>query len=192
MKRIATFALAGLIVAYPFIVLGLLSHASLRYVGLGFACVVLARFVLSQTQSSQQLMLPWLSVGLCLLGVTLFTLASISEREWVLRLYPVAVNGLFLLAFSLSLLHPPSVIERIARLREPDLPPFAIRYTRVVTAIWSVFFLLNGALALWTALACSRQTWAWYNGFIAYCLIALLFALEWAVRCCLKVRLSPQ
>jgi hypothetical protein len=54
----------------------------------------------------------------------------------------------------LSLLSGPSMIERLARLREPDLPPEAIRYTRRVTQAWCVFFVFNGGIA--SAPRCSR------------------------------------
>ncbi len=45
-------------------------------------------------------------------------------------LYPVAVNLGLLAVFGYSLFHPPTVVERLARLREPELPPPAIAYTR--------------------------------------------------------------
>src|SRR5262249_42749832 len=47
-----------------------------------------------------------------------------------LKLYPVLVNGAMLGAFGYSLIFPPSMAERFARVREPDLPPQAIGYTR--------------------------------------------------------------
>src|SRR5690349_14501805 len=40
-----------------------------------------------------------------------------------LKLYPVLVNMALLCVFALSLWKPPTVIERLARLRHPDLPP---------------------------------------------------------------------
>ena len=70
-----------------------------------------------------------------------------------------------LLLFGLSLLYPPSMAERFARLREPDLPPAGVRYTRQLTQIWCVFFVANGAAAIVTAFYASREIWAWYNGF---------------------------
>jgi len=58
----------------------------------------------------------------------------------------------------------PSMIERLARLREPRLPQAAIAYTRRVTQVWCVFFAINGAIALVTAIWASDQVWALYNG----------------------------
>jgi uncharacterized membrane protein len=99
-----------------------------------------------------------------------------------LKLYPVLVNGALLAMFAYSLVAPPTVVERLARLREPDLPPQAIAYTRRVTQMWCGFFVINGCAALLTALYASSALWWFYNGFVAYLLIGLLFAGEYCVR----------
>lgn len=96
--------------------------------------------------------------------------------------YPVLLNGLLLALFGLSLKFGPPLIERLARLTEPQLPEVAIRYTRLVTAVWAWFFLANGlvvvALNFWAPLS----WWTLYTGLIAYGLMGLLFAGEWLVR----------
>jgi len=114
--------------------------------------------------------------------VMLVVLAISSNAMYPLKLYPVIVNATLLGLFAYSLVVPPSAVERIARLREPELPQQAISYTRRVTQIWCVFFLLNGALALYTALYASSAQWWVYNGLIAYILMGILFAGEYLVR----------
>jgi len=57
-----------------------------------------------------------------------------------------------------------------------------VAYTRRVTQVWCGFFVLNGSVALVTALWASDATWALYNGLISYCLMGCLFAGEWLVR----------
>lgn len=99
-----------------------------------------------------------------------------------LKLYPVLVNAVLLATFGYSLWTPQSVVERLARLREPDFPPAAVRYTRRVTQVWCVFFILNGGIALATALWASEAVWSLYTGVIAYVLMALLFGGEYLVR----------
>lgn len=99
-----------------------------------------------------------------------------------LKLYPVLVNAALLAAFAYSLASPPSMIERMARLTEPDLPPAAVAYTRVVTQVWCGFFVVNGSIALGTAIWASPAVWSLYNGVIAYGLMGLLFAGEYLVR----------
>jgi uncharacterized membrane protein len=96
--------------------------------------------------------------------------------------YPVLVNAVMLLLFAVSLVHPPTVVERIARLRDPHLPDSARPYLRRVTIAWCVFFVCNGAIALYTATRTSFATWTLYNGFIAYLLIGAMFAGELLTR----------
>jgi uncharacterized membrane protein len=108
--------------------------------------------------------------------------AALNNSEQLLRLYPLAVNTGMLLLFGLSLRTPPSMVERFARLATPDLSAESVRYTRRVTQVWCAFFVFNGAAAAYTALGASRETWALYNGLIAYLLIGLLFAGEWLFR----------
>jgi uncharacterized membrane protein len=87
-----------------------------------------------------------------------------------------------LAVFSTSLRFGPPLVERLARLQEPDLPPFAVAYTRRVTQVWCGFFVLNGSLALLTALYASDRVWMLYNGLLAYVMMGVLFAGEWLVR----------
>lgn len=99
-----------------------------------------------------------------------------------LKFYPVLVNLGLLVTFGSTLFFPPSMIERFARLKEPDLPEQGVVYTRKVTQIWCGFFLVNGCIAAITAIWASNEVWALYNGFIAYILIGLLLAGEWIFR----------
>ena len=112
----------------------------------------------------------------------LVLLAVWANVMFPLKLYPVIVNAMLFGVFAYSLAVPPSAIERIARMREPQLAPQAIAYTRRVTQIWCGFFAVNGAIALYTALYASSAYWSLYNGFVAYILIGLLFAGEYCVR----------
>ncbi|WP_373375786.1 hypothetical protein [Cupriavidus nantongensis] len=99
-----------------------------------------------------------------------------------LKLYPALVNAVLLAVFGWSLWRGPSVVERIARLREPALSSSGVAYTRKVTAAWCLFFFINGSVAAATALFASNRVWALYNGAIAYVLIGAMFAAEWLVR----------
>jgi uncharacterized membrane protein len=104
------------------------------------------------------------------------------NRELSIRLYPVFMNAAMLAAFAATLLKPPSMAERFARIFEPDLPESGVRYTRAVTMVWVGFFFLNGAIALWSVLQPGWTAWLVYNGFIAYVAAGLLFATEYLVR----------
>lgn len=128
----------------------------------------------------------WVAVAAAVLALLTFVFNSILP----LKLYPALVNVVLLTLFTASLRTPPSIIERIARLREPDLPPEGVTYTRKVTIMWCSFFIVNGLIAFITALWASDKIWFWYNGIIVYGLISLLFTGEWLVR--QRVRRAPR
>jgi uncharacterized membrane protein len=80
------------------------------------------------------------------------------------------------------------MIERMARLSDPALPAYAIAYTRRVTQVWCGFFVMNGTLALLTAVWASAAIWSLYNGVLAYVLMGCLFAGEYLVRIVVRRR----
>lgn len=120
----------------------------------------------------------WSAAG----ALVLVAVAVASNAVLPLKLYPVLVNGALLAAFGASLVRGPSMVERLARLREPDLPPEAIAYTRRVTQAWCVFFVANGAVALGTALFATDAVWSLYTGVISYVLMGLMFGGEYLLR----------
>jgi uncharacterized membrane protein len=109
-------------------------------------------------------------------------LTALYDRELSVRLYPAFMNATMLAAFGLTLVKGPSMIERFARIVEPDLPESGVRYTRAVTWVWCAFFVINGSIAAWTALYADWTQWTLYNGLISYIAIAALFAGEMMVR----------
>ena len=94
------------------------------------------------------------------------------------------------LVFFASSLSGESVIEKLARLKEPDLPAAGRRYCRRLTLVWCAFFVLNGLIAFDSAGNRTEVWWALYNGLIAYVLIGCLFAGEWLIRLRIRKR-SP-
>jgi uncharacterized membrane protein len=121
----------------------------------------------------------WIALTLpVLLGLAVVA----TNDETLLLLYPASISASMLILFGTTLLWPPTMVERFARLTQPDLPPRYVRYTRRVTEAWCLFFICNGGTAAYTAFFASRETWALYNGFIAYLLMGALFAGERLVR----------
>lgn len=169
--RVAFVWLATLL--YPLVIYLGLGRFEPRWLGLLLLAIALARAAISRDPV-------WLVAAAG--ALVLVTVSFLANQLLPLKLYPVLVNAVMLAVFAISLRHPPSAIERLARLREPDLPPEAIAYTRKVTAVWCAFFIGNGGIALATALWASDQAWAAYNGLVAYLLMGLLFAGEWLVR----------
>lgn len=116
-----------------------------------------------------------------LLAACLGLATVLTRNELPVLFYPVLVNAAFFSVFAISLRSEQTVIERLARLREPNLPPAAIAYTRKVTVAWCLFFVINGGIALWTTQQ-DRMIWTVYNGAISYLLTGLMFASEWLLR----------
>lgn len=149
-----------------------------RYLHWPFWLVGLALLPLAWRRRNALPGMAWLAPVAALCG----GVALVARNDLPVRLYPVLVNACLLLVFALSLRAPQTVIERLARLTDPDLPPSGVRYTRKVTMVWCGFFALNGTLALLTVLWGDARIWALYNGVIAYIAMACLFAGEWLVR----------
>ena len=179
MRAVIVFAITA---AYPLLVFFGLGHFEPRWLALMLAALAVVRAV-----GSRDRFWWWAAgAGLCLAAVSAF-----ANHSLPLKLYPVLVNAVLLVVFGASLRHPPSMVERLARLREPNLDAHGVAYTRKVTQVWCVFFLANGSIALTTALWASDKTWALYNGLIAYLLIGLLGGVEWLVRRRVKARKTP-
>lgn len=165
--------LGGLTLAYPLLVYWSLGRIDLRWLALGL--IVLAGL---RMWSERQRTWVVVAAGVLLLAA----LAALTHTSWPLKLYPVLVSLAMLAVFGYSLINPPTVIERLARLHDPDLPPHAVAYTRRVTQVWCGFFIFNGSVALFTALWADDRVWALYNGLISYGLMGTLFAGEWLLR----------
>jgi uncharacterized membrane protein len=181
MRRALAAAVAVATVAYPLLVYLGLEHFEPRWIALALVVVAIARAWVSGQAF-------WLvaAAGAAILGAASWW----GNAGLPLKLYPVLVNAVLLCVFAASLRHPPSVIERLARLSEPNLPPEGVAYTRSVTQVWCGFFAVNGSIALVTACWASTAVWTLYNGLIAYLLMGVLFAGEWLVRRRVKARIG--
>ncbi|MDK4573905.1 hypothetical protein [Kingella kingae] len=120
--------------------------------------------------------------GVACLVALFFVCVLIFRQPESMYWYPVWVNVLMLLAFGGSLFAKQSLVERLARLQTPDLPPSGVAYTRKVTQIWCVFFVLNGSTAAVLALLGWHDIWAIYTGIVAYGLMGLLMSGEFLYR----------
>lgn len=175
MKLLITLATA----AYPLLVYAGLGRWDPMWLMLGLAALMSARAWTSRDRL-------WLAAAA---GVLLLGGATVLGGSWLpLKLYPVLVSAALLTLFGLSLLHPPTVIERIARLAEPRLDAAGVAYTRRVTVAWCGFFVVNGALSAGTAVWGSDRLWLLYNGFLSYVFIGLFFGGEWLLRRRMRAR----
>lgn len=121
------------------------------------------------------------ALALVLAGAGLAALLLLAPSLAALA-YPVAVSLATAMIFGLSLIKPPTVIERIARLREPDLSPHGVIYTRRVTMVWTVFLIANALVSGVSAVWGTLEAWTLWNGLISYLLMGMLFVGEMGVR----------
>ncbi|KPZ69596.1 hypothetical protein AN944_02848 [Shewanella sp. P1-14-1] len=163
------------LICYPIAVYLGLQFLPPGAIALLLCAVLIARLALSK-QQLKSMALP------LLVGIGLTAASFIAKRNDWLLFYPVVINLTMLGLFSYSLKQGPSMIERLARLKEPDLPDSAIGYLNNVTRLWCGLFIINGSFALYTAQFASLEWWTLYNGFIAYILMGLLLGGEWLYR----------
>ncbi|EIV8665289.1 hypothetical protein ACONJS_003826 [Vibrio parahaemolyticus] len=179
MRQLLTGLSAIVLFAYPFAVYFGIDKFGLNLVGgLLIAALLLRLFVANKTPLKE---FKFLAFTTGAVGILLVALGMVFKQHGWLKFYPVVVNICMLCVFAFSLKQPQSIIERLARLQEPELPPSGVAYTRKVTMVWCVFFVLNAAFALYTCFL-PVKIWTLYNGLISYLLAGSLFTGEWIVR----------
>ncbi len=166
-----------LFILYPFLIYLGLQEFQPRIIACFLLIAVMLSFMTTMHDKNDGGMsLYWVSTAILVAIITLLL-----DSKFSLFLYPLLVNLAFFTFFTISLFYPPTVIERIARRHRPSLPEKAIVYTRKVTQVWCIFFLLNGGMSLISAFH-SEMWWVLYNGFISYILIGLMLAGEYLIR----------
>lgn len=179
MRQLLTVLSAVVLLAYPFAIYFGLERFGISLVGIVLIFALGIR--LFSVQRSKLKELKSVAQASALVGITLVGLSVWFKQHGWMIFYPVVVNACMLALFAASLKQPQTIIERLARLQEPNLSESGVIYTRKVTAIWCVFFTLNGLTALYTCFQ-SIEIWTLYNGLISYLLAGSLFATEWVVR----------
>lgn len=168
-----------LLLAWPFLIWFGLAHNGLHWLLPLMALLLFVRFRQTRRQAGP---LRVVTQVVAVAGITLCVASYLLKTHQLLLFYPVVVNGVMLAVFGGSLWSAMPVVERLARLRDPNLPAAGVCYTRRVTQIWCAFFILNGSIALGTALYGDMSLWTVWNGMLSYLLMGTLMAGEWLVR----------
>ena len=173
---------AAALVAYPaFVWIGLAS-GSPRTVAIVLSALMVPALVLRKRRSDAEPTLRGLPAVPATILAILLVAAVLDGTAYILAT-PVAANAVLLVSFGVTLrASSRPMIERFARLQEPDLSPPKQAWCRMWTWIWCAFFVANGAAAAALALYAEMKWWAFYNGLLAYALIGCLFAIEWLLR----------
>lgn len=167
------------VVLYPFIVWFGFSRWRADIVAPILAALFLLRWLMFRRRCTA---LGGMTKTLALFGGLLCLAGGLLKNFHLLLYYPVMMSALMLLLFGASLFGPVSLVERLARLRDPMLSPAGVVYTRRVTQVWCLFFIVNGGIALFTCLHGDMALWALYNGGISYLLMGILMGTEWIIR----------
>ncbi len=171
-----TAALVAASILYPGLVYaGRATVPPLAFVALALMLIG-ARLAVSTSPAARVWRLP-----LAAAAVLIAALAAL-DGQLAAKAYPVVLSLGAAAVFGASLLRPPSLIERFARLQEPDLPPEGQAYCRIVTVVWAVWLVVNALVAAGLALWGSDTAWALWTGVVAYMVMGVLFGGEFLVR----------
>ncbi|MEH6477990.1 MAG: hypothetical protein V7727_20025 [Sneathiella sp.] len=164
--------------AYPFLVyFGLNTVKPEILIGVVLVLLGVRVLILRRTMPSKNRLI-WPAIA----AIIFMIAAAFFKASIAVKLYPVGISLMLAAAFLYSVMSPPTAIELIARITEPDLDEKGVQYTRNVTIVWILFFVFNSVVATWTVLYGTVEQWTLYNGLISYCLTGLLFAGEFLVR----------
>lgn len=125
--------------------------------------------------------------GIALLAggtVTLGLAALLQERVAVLYLLEHLAVHVALAGFFLASLGPgrtPACTRFAAQVHE-TLSPTLRGYTRLITWIWGIFFLANGAFSVGLMLSLGSEAWVTYAVYATFPLVVAMFALEYLLR----------
>ncbi|ECI0838808.1 DNA gyrase subunit B [Salmonella enterica subsp. diarizonae] len=172
-------ATGALLLAWPFVIWFGLAHNSLHWLLPLMALLLVLRLRQARKNAGP---MRFVMQSVALAGIALCVASVLLKTHQLLLFYPVVVNAVMLSVFGGSLWSAMPLVERLARLRPPDLPPQGVRYTRRVTQIWCLFFIFNGTIALFTALHGDMRMWTTWNGMLSYLLMGALMAGEWLIR----------
>ena len=125
-------------------------------------------------------------------GIVLLAVAVATGDKTMTLMYPTLVNASLMSLFAVTLWRPPSLAERLARMRGMEVSPEGVAYTRWVTGIWAIFFLFNGSIAGALALRGDIAIWAFYTGVLGYVMAGTLMAAELVFRRFYKARIARQ
>lgn len=181
-RAVAQIIVRGIFILWPVLLLVSLYHDAIRLFFWVSLFLFILRLVLGAPGKNRAL--AFADCAMCLIGAAISISCLAFNISIPILWYPVAVNASLFVVFTGSLFFGRPIVESFARLahKNEELPEKAISYTRKVTYVWIVFFLLNGSVATLTALIADPKLWTLWNGCISYVLMGLLALIEYLVR----------
>jgi uncharacterized membrane protein len=165
----------GFVVAYPFLVYFGLQTLPPSLFGIILLVILAMRFSVFET-ADRVVLLPLLLIFIVYAITTI-----VLDNANLLLYYPALVNFALFAIFANSLRNGEPLLLRMVRSRGIAISKHTPFYLYRLTALWAVFFVINGLVSLWTS-TLSLQFWALYNGLYSYLIIAILGGGEWLFR----------
>ena len=107
---------------------------------------------------------------------------ALVDVELAARAYPVLLSLAAGGVFAITLLRPPSLVERLALAAGDVWSPALRSYCRNVTLVWALWLVVNAAIAAALALAGDDRSWALWTGLFSYMISGALLAGERLLR----------
>jgi len=170
-------------IAYPFLIFFGLSVLPPSFFGLVLLILLGLRFGVLLPEER----LVFLPIILIFFGYAASTMYF--DNAQLLLYYPAFVNFTLFIVFANSLRNEEPVLLRIVRSRGYAISDHTPKYLFWLTAVWAIFFMLNGSVSIWTS-TLSLQGWTLYNGLISYFIVAILGVGEWLFRRYYKKRVG--
>jgi len=174
--RRVTAVFAVIAIAYPFVVYALHERVPFIVLALGASLLLLLRAGFAPSGLMATLRRPLIVVAAAL------AVLSFVDAPLAAKAYPPLVCLMIAALFANSLRRPPSLVERIARLRHPDLSPAGQEYCRRVTWVWVAWLLFNATVATILAASDHIALWALWTGLISHLCTGALFLGEMLMR----------
>jgi uncharacterized membrane protein len=175
-RRLILIAITGLSVLYPAVVWLYHGVVAPSLFVLFALLLVGVRMALMAPDRNR----PW---RLSLIAVAAFLVVlAVIDPDVGTKAYPVLLSLAASYVFAQSLLAPPSLIERMARVRRATVGEGLRVYCRNLTVIWAVWLLANAAIAAVLAVHGSDRAWALWTGCLSYVLSGVLLVGEMGVR----------
>ncbi|GMO30215.1 MAG: hypothetical protein Pg6A_19050 [Termitinemataceae bacterium] len=206
-RSILKFSLGGIAVLYPLLVFlsFVVFDVSALYLSI-FIIVFSILYLLINLTSEEKNLSVQIFINpavLLIIGITGIILNNEAAMRFipifpggtksVIKIYPLLVNAAWFVVFMSSLFFPPNFVYKIASLfdksiRNPDIKPCIIKFSRRSTVVWCVFFALDTIIAWFTIFApqfihlknehTADVIWGIYNGAVTYIAMGVITIIQ--------------
>jgi len=169
---------AVVLILYPVIVVVGMTYLGVRWTAL-IILVLLGRriigLVLSNKEGTRIILYQAIAMA-AIVGI-----AAASKSPFALRIAPFMISLTFITVFASSMRGVP-IIERFARLADPNLSEAEVRYCRKLTKAWMGVLVANSALVFSAAFVEDKILWTVLVGPVSYALLGAAFVVEYPYR----------